>query len=71
VLRVAREIIAAQPILAAFAALGLGHLIGQLNIGGFPLAVGVALTAGLVLSACAASAQINGGLAVTGIIIFF
>ena len=70
-LGVAYEIIATQPVLAAIAALGLGYLIGQLNIGGSSLAVGAALTAGLALSACVASAQMNRAVALIGTIIFF
>ena len=34
----AREIIGTQPILAAFLAIGLGYLVGQINIGDFRLA---------------------------------
>ena len=36
----AREIIGTQPILAAFLAIGLGYLVGQVNLGGFWLGVG-------------------------------
>ena len=43
----AREIIGTQPILAAFLAIGLGYLVGQINIGGFSLGVGAVLLLGL------------------------
>jgi len=36
----AREIIGTQHILAAFLAIGLGYLVGQINLGGFSLGVG-------------------------------
>ena len=42
-LDVAREIIGTQPILAAFLAIGVGYLVGQINIGGFSLGVGAVL----------------------------
>ena len=33
----ARDIIATQPILATFLAIGLGYLVGQISLGGFSL----------------------------------
>ena len=45
----AREIIGTQPILAIFLAIGLGYLVGQINIGGFSLGVGAVLFVGLAI----------------------
>ena len=42
-LDLAREIITTQPILATFLAIGLGYLVGQINIFGFSLGVGAVL----------------------------
>ena len=42
----AREIIGAQPILAAFLAIGMGYLVGQISIGGFSLGVGAVFSWG-------------------------
>ena len=42
-LNTAREIIGTQPILATFLAIGLGYLVGQINLGGFSLGVGAVL----------------------------
>jgi putative transport protein len=36
-LDVARDIIGTQPILTAFLAIGVGYLVGQINIGDFRL----------------------------------
>ena len=47
----AREIIATQPILAVFLAIGLGYLVGQINLGGFSLGVGAVLFVGLAIGA--------------------
>ena len=43
-LDLAREIVGTQPILAAFLAIGLGYLVGQINLGGFSLGVGFSST---------------------------
>ena len=37
-LDLARDIIGSQPILTAFLAIGVGYLVGQINIFGFSLA---------------------------------
>ncbi len=42
-LDLARDIIGSQPILTAFLAIGVGYLVGQINIGGFSLGVGAVL----------------------------
>src|SRR6478609_4162193 len=66
----AREIIGAQPILAAFLAIGLGYLVGQISIGGFSLGVGAVLFVGLAIGAFAPKAQIIGPISLTGLIMF-
>jgi putative transport protein len=66
----AREIIGTQPILAAFLAIGLGYLVGQINIGGFSLGVGAVLFVGLAIGAFAPKAQITGPIGLTGLIMF-
>ena len=66
----AREIIGTQPILAAFLAIGLGYLVGQINIGGFSLGVGAVLFVGLAIGAFAPKAQIVGPIGLTGLIMF-
>src|SRR5207344_3236712 len=69
-LDLAREIIGAQPILAAFLAIGLGYLVGQINLGGFSLGVGAVLFVGLAIGAFAPKAQITGPIGLTGLIMF-
>ncbi len=69
-LDLAREIIGSQPILTAFLAIGLGYLVGQINIGGFSLGVGAVLFVGLAIGAFAPKAQITGPIGLTGLIMF-
>src|SRR6201993_1344232 len=69
-LDVAREVIGTQPILAAFLAIGLGYLIGQINILGFSLGVGAVLFVGLAIGAFAPKAQIAGPIGLIGLIMF-
>src|SRR5262244_4431710 len=66
----ARDIIGSQPILTAFLAIGVGYLVGQINIGGFSLGVGAVLFVGLALGAFAPKAQISGPIGLTGLIMF-
>ena len=66
----ARHIIETQPILTAFLAIGLGYLVGQINIAGFSLGVGAVLFVGLALGAFAPKAQILGPIGLTGLIMF-
>jgi putative transport protein len=66
----AREIIGAQPILAIFLAIGLGYLVGQVNLGGFSLGVGAVLFVGLAIGAFAPKSQISGPIGLTGLIMF-
>ena len=69
-LDLARDIIGTQPILTAFLAIGLGYLVGQINIGGFSLGVGAVLFVGLALGAFAPKAQIVGPIGLIGLIMF-
>src|ERR1700754_2257812 len=69
-LDLARDIIGTQPILAAFLAIGLGYLVGQINLGGFSLGVGAVLFVGLAIGAFAPKAQISGPIGLTGLIMF-
>src|SRR5690242_802316 len=69
-LDVAREIIGTQPILAAFLAIGVGFLVGQINIFGFSLGVGAVLFVGLAIGAFAPKAQITGPIGLTGLVMF-
>src|ERR1700710_3343417 len=66
----ARNTIGTQPILAIFLAIGLGYLVGQINIGGFSLGVGAVLFVGLAIGAFAPKAQITGPIGLTGLIMF-
>src|SRR5947209_18255708 len=63
-------IIGTQPILTVFLAIGLGYLVGQINIGGFSLGVGAVLFVGLTLGAFAPKAQITGPIGLTGLVMF-
>jgi putative transport protein len=69
-LEMAQNIIGTQPILTAFLAIGLGYLVGQINLGGFSLGVGAVLFVGLALGAFAPKAQITGPIGLIGLIMF-
>src|SRR5262245_27483082 len=69
-LDLAREIIGTQPILTVFLAIGVGYLVGQINIGGFSLGVGAVLFVGLAIGAFAPKASIVGPIGLTGLIMF-
>ena len=69
-LDLARDIIGSQPILTAFLAIGVGYLVGQINIAGFSLGVGAVLFVGLAIGAFAPKAQITGPIGLTGLIMF-
>src|SRR6187455_2739869 len=66
----ARDIVGTQPILAAFLAIGLGYLVGQINLGGFSLGVGAVLFVGLAIGAFAPKASIVGPIGLTGLVMF-
>src|SRR5579863_3200443 len=65
-----RENIGTQPILTIFLAIGVGYLVGQINLGGFSLGVGAVLFVGLALGAFAPKAQITGPVGLIGLIMF-
>jgi putative transport protein len=69
-LDIARDIIGSQPILAAFLAIGVGYLVGQISIGGFSLGVGAVLFVGLAIGAFAPKVQITGPIGLTGLVMF-
>src|SRR6476646_7193986 len=69
-LDLAREILNTQPILSVFLAIGVGYLVGQINLGGFSLGVGAVLFVGLALGAFAPKAQSTGPIGLTGLIMF-
>src|SRR3954452_6439374 len=69
-LDLARDILGTQPILAAFLAIGLGYLVGQINLGGFSLGVGAVLFVGLAIGAFAPRSQIVGPIGLTGLVMF-
>ena len=66
----AREIVGSQPILAIFLAIGVGYLVGQINLGGFSLGVGAVLFVGLAIGAFAPKSQISGPIGLIGLIMF-
>src|ERR1700742_2733428 len=66
----AQNIIGTQPILAIFLAIGVGYLVGQINIGGFSLGVGAVLFVGLFIGWVAPKSQITGPIGLTGLIMF-
>src|SRR3954452_18044963 len=69
-LDLAREVVGSQPILAIFLAIGLGYLVGQINLGGFSLGVGAVLFVGLAIGGFAPKASITGPIGLTGLIMF-
>src|SRR4030095_11696319 len=69
-LDLARDIIGSQPILTAFLAIGVGHLVGQIKLFGFSLGVGAVLFVGRAIGAFAPKAQITGPIGLTGLIMF-
>jgi putative transport protein len=69
-LDLARDILATQPILALFLAIGVGYLVGQINLGGFSLGVGAVLFVGLAIGAFSPKASIVGPIGLTGLVMF-
>src|SRR3954462_5824721 len=69
-LDLARDIIGTQPILTLFLAIGVGYLVGQINLGGFSLGIGALLFVGLAIGAFAPKASIVGPIGLTGLIMF-
>jgi len=58
------------PILALFAAIGLGYALGQVSIGGFSLGAGAVLFAGLALGAIAPKSAPPGMVSSIGLVMF-
>ena len=69
-IELARDIVGTQPILAVFLAIGVGYLVGQVNLGGFSLGVGAVLFVGLAIGAFAPKASVIGPIGLTGLIMF-
>src|SRR5690348_18475921 len=65
-----QNIIGSQPILAIFLAIGLGYLVGQINIFGFSLGVGAVLFVGLAIGGLVPKAAITGPISLIGLIMF-
>src|SRR5258705_12916877 len=69
-LDLARDVVGTQPILAIFLAIGLGYLVGQINIFGFSLGVGAVLFVGLAIGGLVPKAPITGPIGLIGLIMF-
>src|ERR1700742_2876035 len=69
-IELAQNIIASQPILALFLAIGVGNLVGQINLGGFSLGCGAVLFVGLAIGAFAPKSSIVGPIGLTSLIMF-
>src|SRR5215203_3501 len=69
-IELAQNILGTQPILTIFLAIGIGYLVGQINLGGFSLGVGAVLFVGLALGAFAPKANIVGPIGLTGLVMF-
>src|SRR6195256_1195345 len=69
-LDLARDVVGTQPILAIFLAIGLGYLVGQINIFGFSLGVGAVLFVGLAIGGLVPKAQVTGPIGLIGLIMF-
>ena len=69
-MEVVQHLLETQPILSAFLAIGLGFLVGQINIMGFSLGVGGVLFVGLAIGAFAPKAQIAGPIGLVGLVMF-
>lgn len=64
------QLLEQSPMLALFAAIGIGYAIGQISIGGFSLGVGAVLFAGLALGAIAPRAAPPGMVSSIGLVMF-
>jgi putative transport protein len=69
-LEVAQSVLGSQPILSLFLAIGVGYLVGQINLGGFSLGIGAVLFVGLAIGAFAPKAQVIGPIGLVGLIMF-
>lgn len=66
----ARQFLEQTPMLALFAAIGLGYALGQISISGFSLGVGAVLFTGLALGAIAPKATPPGMVSSIGLVMF-
>src|SRR4051794_5105536 len=65
-----RQLLEQSPMLALFAAIGLGYAVGQISIAGFSLGIGAVLFTGLALGAIAPKATIPGIVSSIGLVMF-
>ena len=65
-----RLLLEQSPLLAVFAAIGIGYALGQISIAGFSLGVGAVLFTGLALGAIAPKATPPGMVSSLGLIMF-
>ena len=65
-----RQLLEQSPLLAVFAAIGLGYAIGRISIGGFSLDIGAVLFAGLLLGAIAPKSAPPGLVSSIGLVMF-
>jgi putative transport protein len=70
VLEIATQLLEQSPLLALFAAIGLGYGLGRVSIGGFSLGVGAVLFAGLALGALAPKSAPPGMVGSIGLVMF-
>jgi putative transport protein len=65
-----RQLLEHSPMLALFAAIGLGYALGQISIAGFSLGVGAVLFTGLALGAIAPKSTPPGMVSSIGLVMF-
>jgi putative transport protein len=65
-----RQLLEHSPMLALFAAIGLGYAVGQISISGFSLGVGAVLFTGLALGAIAPKSTPPGMVSSIGLVMF-
>lgn len=65
-----RQLLEQSPLLAVFAAIGIGYAVGRISIGGFSLDVGAVLFAGLALGAFAPKSAPPGLVGSIGLVMF-
>jgi putative transport protein len=65
-----RQLLEQSPLLALFAAIGIGYAIGRISIKGFSLDIGAVLFAGLALGAIAPKAAPPGRVSSIGLVMF-
>jgi putative transport protein len=70
VLDTARQLLEHSPLLALFAAIGIGYAVGRISIAGFSLDIGAVLFAGLALGAIAPAAAPPALVSSIGLVMF-